>query len=48
MHGALHAQGYEHEDDAEAEEMEAIETETLLALGFADPYRDDGGPRLGH
>ncbi|WP_410971131.1 rRNA maturation RNase YbeY, partial [Salmonella sp. SAL04269] len=29
VHGALHAQGYEHEDDAEAEEMEAIETETL-------------------
>lgn len=48
VHGALHAQGYEHEDDAEAEEMEAIETETLLALGFADPYRDDRGPRLGH
>ncbi|MBY4945976.1 rRNA maturation RNase YbeY [Cupriavidus respiraculi] len=39
VHGALHAQGYEHEDDAEAEEMEAIETETLQALGYADPYR---------
>ncbi|WP_255581935.1 rRNA maturation RNase YbeY [Cupriavidus sp. AU9028] len=39
VHGALHAQGYEHEDDGEAEEMEAIETETLLALGFADPYQ---------
>ncbi|WP_420995995.1 rRNA maturation RNase YbeY [Cupriavidus sp. 30B13] len=38
VHGVLHAQGYEHEDDAEAEEMEAIETETLQALGFADPY----------
>ncbi len=38
VHGALHAQGFEHEDDAEAELMEARETEILLALGFADPY----------
>ena len=38
VHGVLHAQGYEHEEDAEAEEMEAIETETLQALGYADPY----------
>lgn len=38
VHGVLHAQGYEHEDDAEAEEMEAIETETLQALGFDNPY----------
>jgi probable rRNA maturation factor len=38
VHGALHAQGYEHEHDGEAEEMEAIETETLQALGYADPY----------
>lgn len=39
VHGVLHAQGYEHEDDVEAEEMEAIETETLQALGFEDPYK---------
>lgn len=39
VHGVLHAQGYEHEDDTEAEEMEAIETETLQALGYADPYQ---------
>jgi probable rRNA maturation factor len=38
VHGVLHAQGYEHDDDAEAEEMEAIESETLQALGFSDPY----------
>jgi probable rRNA maturation factor len=38
VHGVLHAQGYEHEHDGEAEEMEAIETETLQALGYADPY----------
>ncbi|NSX16022.1 rRNA maturation RNase YbeY [Cupriavidus taiwanensis] len=45
VHGVLHAQGYEHEDDAEAEEMEAIETETLQALGYADPYRAEKADR---
>jgi probable rRNA maturation factor len=38
VHGTLHAQGYDHEDDAEAKFMEARETELMLALGFADPY----------
>jgi len=47
VHGVLHAQGYEHEDDAEAEEMEAIETETLQALGYADPYRAERAERRG-
>ena len=39
VHGTLHAQGYDHEEDDEAEAMESRETEVLLALGFADPYR---------
>lgn len=39
VHGTLHAQGHEHEEDDEAEAMEARETEVLAALGFADPYR---------
>lgn len=39
VHGALHAQGYDHEEDAEAEEMEGIETEVLNSLGFPDPYK---------
>lgn len=46
VHGALHALGYDHErDDAEAEEMEAEETELLRLFGFADPYccADRGG-----
>jgi probable rRNA maturation factor len=38
VHGALHAQGYDHLDDEEAREMEARETEILRGLGFADPY----------
>ena len=39
VHGALHAQGWDHETgDADAQEMEAYETEILTGLGFADPY----------
>lgn len=38
VHGTLHAQGYDHEEDDEAACMEARETEILTALGFADPY----------
>lgn len=39
VHGVLHAQGYDHETEPEALEMEQLETEILAALGFADPYR---------
>ena len=39
VHGCLHAQGYDHVKDADAHLMEARESEILLALGFADPYR---------
>ncbi len=38
VHGALHAQGYDHEAEDEAAAMEARETEILLGLGLADPY----------
>jgi probable rRNA maturation factor len=38
VHGTLHAQGYDHENDADAEVMEARESEILQSLGFADPY----------
>lgn len=40
VHGALHAQGHDHESDADARVMEARETRLLAALGFADPYAD--------
>lgn len=39
VHGTLHAQGWDHEtSEADAQEMEAYETEILTGLGFADPY----------
>jgi probable rRNA maturation factor len=38
VHGALHAQGYDHEQDDEAAVMEARESELMLALGLHDPY----------
>ena len=38
VHGALHLLGYDHESDAEAVEMESLETRILAAHGLADPY----------
>ncbi|MEY8711240.1 rRNA maturation RNase YbeY [Mangrovibacter phragmitis] len=38
VHGCLHLLGYDHIEDDEAEEMESLETEIMLALGYADPY----------
>ena len=39
IHGMLHLQGYDHEIDADAEAMEALETQIMAKLGYADPYR---------
>ncbi|EAA5905018.1 rRNA maturation RNase YbeY [Salmonella enterica] len=38
VHGSLHLLGYDHIDDDEAEEMESLETEIMLAMGYEDPY----------
>jgi probable rRNA maturation factor len=39
VHGALHAQGYDHElGEREAFEMEALEVLLMGALGYPDPY----------
>lgn len=38
VHGALHLLGWDHENDADAHAMEALEREVLAALGVADPY----------
>lgn len=40
VHGVLHLLGFDHEDDAEAQIMEACEIEILARLGVPDPYRD--------
>jgi probable rRNA maturation factor len=38
VHGVLHAQGYDHDNDEEAAEMEQLERDCLDALGYPDPY----------
>lgn len=41
VHGVLHLQGWDHETDAEAEEMEAEERTILAELGYPDPYAQE-------
>lgn len=38
VHGVLHLLGYDHEIEAEAQTMEALERSILARLGIADPY----------
>ncbi|WP_169308480.1 rRNA maturation RNase YbeY [Ferrimonas aestuarii] len=40
VHGCLHLVGYDHIEDEEAEQMEALERQILAGLGIADPYRE--------
>jgi probable rRNA maturation factor len=42
VHGVLHLLGHDHEDDVEAEAMEARERVVLTTLGVADPYARRG------
>ena len=41
VHGTLHACGFDHEDEAEADAMERIERVVLARFGIADPYRSE-------
>ena len=41
VHGMLHLQGYDHEDETQAAIMEALEIEILAALGHTNPYQQD-------
>ncbi len=38
VHGLLHLLGYDHENDAEADEMEGLERKVLARLAIPDPY----------
>jgi probable rRNA maturation factor len=38
VHGLLHLLGYDHQSEAEAEPMEALEVEILAGLGIPNPY----------
>ena len=45
VHGVLHLLGYDHEDDDEAEIMEARERKILANLGIPDPYAERGNAK---
>jgi probable rRNA maturation factor len=38
VHGTLHLLGFDHENDTEATEMEALETRILASQSVTDPY----------
>jgi probable rRNA maturation factor len=38
VHGVLHLQGYDHQEDEDAKNMEETETRILAWLGYEDPY----------
>jgi probable rRNA maturation factor len=41
VHGTLHAQGWDHELEEDAQVMELRETDILARLGFKNPYQGD-------
>jgi len=44
VHGMLHLQGFDHVSEAQAREMEALETTILRGLGFPAPYEAEQQP----
>ena len=40
VHGFLHLVGYDHDTDAQADEMEGLESNIMIRLQMPDPYRD--------
>jgi probable rRNA maturation factor len=41
VHGFLHLVGFDHQESAEAERMEQLETQILAGMAIADPYAAD-------
>lgn len=41
VHGVLHLLGYDHIDDMDANEMEALEIEILAEIGIENPYQSE-------
>ena len=40
LHSVLHLLGYDHQTDEDAQLMEGLESQAMLAAGFSDPYSD--------
>jgi probable rRNA maturation factor len=47
IHATLHLIGHDHEDEAEADVMEAAEVKLLAGLGIPDPYLSIGDAPMG-
>lgn len=43
VHGGLHLLGYDHIEEEDAQQMEALEVEMLKELGYANPYLEQEG-----
>lgn len=41
IHGAMHLQGYDHENKKDARVMEMRETDVMIKLGFPTPYSEN-------
>ena len=47
LHGILHLQGHDHEEDASASVMESLERAILGRMRIPDPYADRSAPIRG-